>query len=163
MLGDLLTVAESSNAGGRSAVVALVAHVHGHLGWLAAAALVHPAIVLRRTERRAHLAVGSSVVLVTAAASLGAWLYPAYRESLRALVFLDARSLGLAFERKEHLAFGAVFLAWSGAAAYAASWRAEGRTAVTLRRTSHRAFVASAALAIVAAVLGTLVASRHPF
>ncbi len=161
MLGDLFVVGGETD-GGRG-LVALVAHVHGHLGWLAAASLVHPAVVLRRVERRAHLAVASSVALVTGAASLGAWLYPAYRESLRALVFLDARALGLAFERKEHLAFGAVFLAWSGAAAYVAAGRANAPASVTLRRASHRAFVASAAFAVVAAVLGTLVAARHAF
>lgn len=163
MLGDLLTVAEGSGADDGRGLLALVAHVHGHLGWLAAASLVHPAVVLRRAGRRAHVAVASSVGLVTLAAALGAWLYPAYRESLRALVFLDARALGLAFERKEHLAFGAVLLAWSGAAAYVAAWRAEGPLSVTLRRASHRAFVASAAFAVIAAVLGTLVAARHAF
>ncbi len=141
----------------------LVAHVHGHLGWLAAAALVHPAVVLRRAERKAPWAVAASVVLVTLAAALGAWLYPSYRESLRPLVFLDARSLGLAFERKEHLAFGAVLLAWGGGAAYAASGRAEAATRVVLRRAAHRAFVAAAALAVVVAVLGTTVAVVRGF
>lgn len=141
----------------------LVAHVHGHLGWLAAAALVHPAVVLRRPERRAHVAVGTSVLLVTVAAALGAWLYPSYRESLRALVFLDARSLGLAFERKEHLAFGAVLLAWAGGAAYVSALRAQDATRVVLRRTAHRAFVAAAVLAVVVAVLGTSVAVVRGF
>ena len=29
-------------------------HIHGHLGWLAAVALAHPAILLRQLGRRAH-------------------------------------------------------------------------------------------------------------
>lgn len=141
--------------------VRLVAHVHGHLGWLAAAALVHPAIVLRRPERRAHLAVASATVLVTLGAALGVWLYPAYRESVRPLVFAASRALGLAFERKEHLAFGAVFLAWAGAAAYVGALRADPALRATLRRASHRAFVAAAVLAVAAATLGTAVAAHR--
>ena len=140
-----------------------LAHVHGHVGWLAVAALAHPAIVLRRPERRAHLAVVSSTALVTLAAAIGASLYPAYRETLRAQVFLDARALGLAFERKERLAFGVVLLAWAGAAAYGAALRAEAPARVRLRRVAHRAFVASAALALVAAALGTAVAVHRSF
>ena len=140
-----------------------LAHVHGHVGWLAAAALVHPAVVLRRPERRAHFAVASATALVTLAAGLGAWLYPTYRATLRARVFLVARALGLAVERNEHLAFGAVLLAWAGAAAYAAAPRAPAALRARLGRIAHRAFVASAALALVAAVLGTVVAAHRAF
>jgi hypothetical protein len=145
------------------AALKLAAHVHGHLGWLAAAALVHPAIVLRRHGRPAHAAVASATGLVTLAAALGSWLYPPYRETLKPLVFLDSRALGLAFESKEHLAFGAVLLAWAGAAAYASAPRGGDGTPGVLRRTAHRAFVAAAALAVVAAALGTAVAVHRAF
>lgn len=143
--------------------LSLAAHVHGHLGWLAAAALVHPAIVLRpapgaAAQRRAHLAVGLATALVTVASALGAWLYGPYRESVRRLVFLEAPALGLLFERKEHLAFGAVMLAWAGAAAYAAALR-PSPASVALRRTAHRAFVGAALLAAAVAAMGTVVAA----
>src|ERR1700749_2784290 len=87
-------------------------HLHGHVGWLAAIALVPPAIFLRRHERRAHLSVGLAVAMATLAGAMGASLYPSYRERLRPGIFAGAPFIGYLFERKEHLAFGAVLLAW---------------------------------------------------
>lgn len=139
-------------------------HVHGHLGWLAAIALVHPAILLRRHERRAHLSVALAVCVVTFAGALGASLYPAYRERLRQPIFAQAPGVGFLFERKEHLAFGAVLLAWVGALAYAAAFRyadVGGRDA--LRKAAHWSFVASALLGVMTALLGTVVASYRTF
>jgi hypothetical protein len=143
--------------------VRLIEHVHGHLGWLAAAILVHPAIVLRSRTRRAHVAVGMAAGLVTVAAAIGVWLYVAYRERLKQGIFLHAPSVGLLFERKEHLAFGAVVLAWAGAAAYFAAPRAAPATRDRLRTIAFRAFCASAALTILVAVLGTIVAVYRSF
>lgn len=141
----------------------LTEHVHGHLGWLAAAILLHPAIVLRDRRRRAHLAVGLAVGFVTVASAIGAWLYVAYRERLKQKIFLDAPSIGLLFERKEHLAFGALLLAWAGGAAYVAAMRAKPELRDTLRTIAFRAFAASAALTIFVAVLGTVVAVYKSF
>lgn len=143
--------------------VRLIEHVHGHLGWLAAALLVHPAIVLRSRRRRAHWAVGLSTGLVTVASAIGVWLYVAYRERLKQGIFLRAPVIGLLFERKEHLAFGAVLLAWAGAAAYFAAARATPPTAERLRTVAFRAFCGSAALAVLVAVLGTVVAVYRSF
>jgi hypothetical protein len=143
--------------------VRLIEHVHGHLGWLAAAVLVHPAIVLRSRTRRAHVAVGLATAFVTVAAALGVWLYVAYRERLKQGIFIHAPSVGLLFERKEHLAFGAVIMAWAGAAAYVAAERATPETRATLRTIAFRAFSASAALAVLVAVLGTIVAVYRSF
>jgi hypothetical protein len=131
----------------------LFEHVHGHLGWLSAAALVHPAIVLRAPNRRAPLAVGLSTAFVTAASAIGAWLYVGYRTTLRQRIFIDAPAYGLLFERKEHLAFAAVLFAWAGAAGYAGGHR----------QIAFRSFVAAAALAIVVATMGTIVASYRTF
>jgi hypothetical protein len=133
------------------------------MGWLAAAVLVHPAIVLRSRTRRAHVAVGLAAGFVTVASALGAWLYVAYRERLKQGIFMHAPSVGLLFERKEHLAFGAVVLAWAGAAAYFAAERASARTREGLRTIAFRAFCASAALSILVAVLGTIVAVYRSF
>ncbi len=141
----------------------LFEHVHGHLGWLAAALLAHPAVVLRTKARRAHLAVGLSTALVTAAAGLGAWVYVAYREKLRQDIFLHAPAIGLLFERKEHLAFAAVMLSWTGCAAYFAAWRASGPVRELLRSLARFAFTASALVAIAVALLGTYVSVHRSF
>jgi hypothetical protein len=141
----------------------LIEHVHGHLGWLSAAILLHPAILLRSRTRRAHLAVGVATSFVTLTAGIGVWLYESYREKLKQGIFLAAPGIGLLFERKEHLAFGAVVLAWAGAAAYFAAPRATAETRALLRTIAFRAFAASAALAILVAVLGTIVAVYRSF
>jgi hypothetical protein len=141
----------------------LIEHVHGHLGWLSAAILVHPAIVLRSRERRAHLAVGLATTFVTVASAVGVWLYVSYQEKLKQGIFISAPGIGLLFERKEHLAFGAVVLAWAGACAYFAAPRATEQTRTLLRTIAFRAFAASAALAILVAVLGTVVAVYRSF
>jgi uncharacterized membrane protein len=138
-------------------------HVHGHIGWLAAIALIHPAIVLRRTNRRAHLAVGLAVGVVTLAAGLGVAIYGDYRDQLRQSIFQQARGIGYLFERKEHLAFGAVVLAYAGAVAYVAATRLEGDTQARLRKAAHWAFVAAAAMAVVTAALGTVIAAYKTF
>jgi len=130
----------------------------------AAIALVHPAILLRRHDRRAHLSVALAVTLATLAGALGASLYPSYRERLRQPIFAQAPGMGYLFERKEHLAFGAVLLAWAGAIAYVAAIRyAEVAGRDALRKAAHWAFVASAVLTVVTALLGTIVASYRTF
>ncbi|MBX3223124.1 MAG: hypothetical protein KF795_21605 [Labilithrix sp.] len=138
-------------------------HVHGHLGWLAAALLVHPAIVLRDRRRRAHVAVGLATVAVTVVAAGGMWLYVAYRAELKQAIFVGAPAVGLLFERKEHLAFGAVLLAWAGCAAYVAAPRATPEVRAVLRTIAFRAYVGAAALAVVVAALGTVVAVYRSF
>jgi hypothetical protein len=143
--------------------VRLLEHVHGHLGWLAAAILVHPAVVLRSRTRRAHLAVSLAAGLVTMASGIGVWLYVAYRERLKQAIFQHSPLVGLLFERKEHLAFGAVVLAWAGTAAYFAAPRATPPVRERLRTIAFHAFCASAALSILVAVLGTVVAVYRSF
>ena len=143
--------------------VRLFEHVHGHLGWLAAATLVHPAILLRSRTRSAPLAVAFATVLVTLAAGIGVGLYASYRARLKQGIFIHAPSVGLLFERKEHLAFGAVLLAWAGAAAYFAAPRAAKDTRQGLRTLAFHAYCASAALAVLVAILGTVVATYRTF
>jgi len=101
---------------------------------------------------------------VTVASAIGAWIYVAYRDQLRQTIFLSSPAIGLLMERKEHLAFAAVVLAWAGTAAYFGAPRAkEESLRSTLRTISFRAFACSAALAIVVAVLGTVVAVYKSF
>jgi len=137
----------------------LLAHVHGHLGWLAVAALAHPALLLRGSTRRSTLTVALAPLLATVAAGTGFVVYGPYRARVKGPLFVEAEAWGWMFERKEHLAFAAVALAWAGAAAYLAAERSGEPAHGALRRASHRAFVAACALALVAAVIATLVAS----
>lgn len=138
-------------------------HVHGHIGWLAAISLIHPAIVLRRTKRKAHWAVGLAVGVVTVAGGLGAYIYGDYRDKLRQSIFQHARVIGYLFERKEHLAFGACLLAYAGGLAYLGAMRLEGETRERLRKAAHWSFIAAATLAVATAVLGTVIASYKSF
>ena len=150
-------------------VVRLFERVHGHLGWLAAAALVHPAILLRDPRRRADLSVTLSAALVTVAAAVGVGLYGSYTGTLKQQIFLHAPAVGLLFERKEHLAFGAVLLSWIGAVAYTVEVRrrrvdaAADPLRTALRRLAFHAYVGAAALATAVAALGTMVAVYKSF
>jgi hypothetical protein len=144
-------------------VARIAEHVHGHLGWLTAAALLHPAILLRNPARKAHLAVAFATGFATLEGTIGVWLYGPYRDRLKQHIFIEAPSIGLLFERKEHLAFGAILLAWAGASAYAAALRADPGVKPPLRAFAFRAFVVAAGLAILTAGLGTVVASYKTF
>ena len=138
-------------------------HIHGHLGWLAAIALIHPAILLRRTKRKADLSVALAVSIVTLVGGLGVAMYGDYRDRLRQPIFQHAPAIGYLFERKEHLAFGAILLAWAGAVAYVGATKLEGDTRERLRKAAHWAFVAAAAMAVVTAALGTVIAAYKSF
>ena len=141
-------------------------HVHGHLGWMSVAVLIHPAIVLWR-KPRADWAVGLALAFTTVVAGLGVSLYGPYREKIKQSLFIASPKIGFFFERKEHLAFGAVALAWVGALAYFAgrvkSTELDPPLRESLRQASRTAFLASAALALVAATLGTIVATFKTF
>jgi hypothetical protein len=148
--------------------VRLLERVHGHLGWLAVAALAHPAILLRDRRRRAHLSVALSVGFITLAAAIGVGLYPSYSAGLKPQIFVQDPRIGLLFERKEHLAFGAVVLTWTGAIAYIAALRVQRQQAsatlhAELRRLAFRAYIGAVALAAIVAALGTWVATYKSF
>src|SRR6185503_3034161 len=108
-----------------------------------------------------------SAALVTAAACGGAWIYGPYGERLKQQIFLHAPTVGWLFERKEHLAFAAVALTWTGVCAYAAARRlapcANDALRDTLRVVAFRAYVAAATLTAVTAVFGTIVAAYKSF
>lgn len=143
--------------------VRFLEHVHGHAGWLSAAALVHPAIVLRRKGRKAHLSVALAALLPAANGALGGWLYVAYRARLKPLIFEHAPDVGWMFERKEHLAFGTISIACAAALAYRSSWRAEDPARATLQALAHRGFVLAALGALAVACLGTWVGAHRGF
>jgi hypothetical protein len=143
-----------------SALVArALEHVHGHLGWLTALALAHPAILLRRRRRRALGVAAAATALATATATLGALLYPQYRAVIKPLLFAASPAVGELFERKEHLGVGALVLAWVGLGAHALSRRYDSAAAHDeLGRLAFIAYAAAAILATTTATLGVVVA-----
>lgn len=140
----------------------LLERVHGHLGWLAAVALLHPAILLRNPRRRARLSVVLATAFATLSGALGAFIYADYSRTLRRTIYLASTRYGLLFERKEHLGFAAIALAWAGCLLHLTA-RSDDPTAATRARAAHLAFVAAAALTIVVATLGTVIASFRSF
>jgi hypothetical protein len=143
-----------------AAALRLVEHVHGHVGWLAALALVHPALLLRR-RRRAWLAATLATLLVTLTGVLGALLYHDYRATLKPAIFATAPALGWAFERKEHLATAAIVLAWAGLVAH--GYGRSEREPLQSLRLAQLAYAAAALMALVSATLGVAVAAWRSF
>jgi len=146
------------------ALLRILEHIHGHLGWLCVAALLHPAIILRNPKRRARLSVSLATLLAVVAGLMGGTIYPEYRIRLKQAIFINAPRLGWCFERKEHLAVGAIGFALIGCIAHLSvkSFEDEG-TRELLAKTAHRAYVVSSALALILAVLGVAVASYSTF
>lgn len=139
-------------------------HVHGHLGWLSVAALLHPAILLRNPKRRARLSASMATGFVVATALLGATIYPEYRDRIKQHIFIEAPKVGWLFERKEHLAVGAVAFALVGCLAHLTLPLAPDEAIKqTMARLAHRAYVVAFALALIVAVLGVVVATYKSF
>jgi len=139
----------------------LLEHLHGHIACLATIALFHPVALLRNPNRRIFFAAATATLSVTFVAALGLVLYPSYRAQLKPAIFVASRALGLAFERKEHLAMAVVVLAWVGLFAHVAETkRPSGVGSFGLARF---AYSASAALALLTAGLGISVAVGHTF
>ena len=137
--------------------------IHGHLGWLSVAALLHPAILLVNPRRRARLSVALAGGLAALTAALGATIYPDYRVQLKPSIFATAPSLGWLFERKEHLAVGAVAFALLGCVAHLALPAFEPGLRPRVGRLAHRSFVVAFVLSAAVAVFGTAVASYKSF
>jgi hypothetical protein len=142
----------------------LAEHIHGHMGWLSAAALLHPAILLRNPRRRAPLAVLLTTLFVTSTGMLGAWIYPEYRAQLKQAIFIHSPTVGWLFERKEHLAVGAIAFAWIGCVAHLSTRGVESEaTQRLLARTAHRAYILAVVLCVAVACLGIAVATYSTF
>lgn len=108
------------------ALFALLERLHGHLGLLALAALLHPLITLRLRPRFSVATLWSAWIgalsLATTFAA-GWWIYPDYRQGVKPGLREELPGAMLRFETKEHLAFIATCLALAGAVAL---WRGGG-------------------------------------
>lgn len=145
-------------------VLRLLEHVHGHLGWLAVAALLHPAILLRDPTRRARLSTLFATLFLLLAGGLGVSLYPEYRSRLKQQLFVHAPALGWCFERKEHLAVGALAFAIIGCIAHWSTQRiADDALRTTVAQAAHRAYVVAFVLSLGVAIFGVAVAVTTTF
>jgi hypothetical protein len=140
----------------------LLETIHGHLGVLAAAALLHPAILLRKGRPLSpglRLALTLSTLTVVLAFATGLWIYPAFRGDVRPLLFRASIRAGFLFETKEHLAYAVIATALGGCAC---AWAAP-REARQLRRAAAVSYAVSALLCLVTVGLGSYVASVQGF
>jgi hypothetical protein len=144
-------------------VVRAVERLHGHLGWLSALALAHPAVLLGRRPRRDVAVVATAAtVLVTIGGGLGAALYPHYRAEVKPRLFAASTFAGELFERKEHLGAAVLVLAWTGLALLWAR-RAGDAAQIDCGRLAFVAYAGAATLALVVASAGLLVAAHASF
>ncbi len=134
----------------------LLERLHGLVGVLAVALLLHPLLLLRggAAEARVSRAAGWAALLVALAALSGIALYPSYRALVRPGLLQDHRALFWTFERKEHLGAFSLFFALSGLLAL----RSKGRLGAALLGLS----LVTAALAAGFGLVIASVADGHP-
>ncbi|GAB4215187.1 MAG: hypothetical protein OHK0013_40530 [Sandaracinaceae bacterium] len=139
-----------------SELLRLLESVHGHLGVLAAVALLHPAILLwrgRPATRGVRLSIVLTTLLVTAAYAAGIAIYGDYRAIVKRPLFREDVAAGLLFETKEHLAFLALVLTWG------AMWPslAKGPEGEAQRRMAARLWAGAAIACWLVGAMGTWV------
>ncbi|APR85209.1 Hypothetical protein A7982_10558 [Minicystis rosea] len=151
-------------------VLRSLARLHALAAWIATAALIAAAVVHvhDKSRRLSAWLAAAAATLSLLAGGLGMALHDGYRARIRQRLFLASASLGWLFERKQHLAFGAVLLAVAGAALTAVTQRVESRPgsddlARELRRGARVAWTASALLALTASIASAWVAKRMTF
>jgi len=140
---------------------------HGIAAWIATAALFAAVWVAFRRPLRRRLGVfsaGIAALSITLAGALGLLLEEPYRARIRQRLFVATPGLGWLFERKEHLAFGAILLGWSALfALFAARPSAPGALSGELFRTTKVGLAAAALFALVASAASAIVARRAGF
>lgn len=135
----------------------LFERIHGHLGWLTFAALLHPAIVLRNPLRRARLSTSLATAITATTFAIGAIIYTDYsRGGLRHDMYTASRFYGVLFERKEHLAIGVLGFAIAGWLVHVFAF---DRSRPSRARFAHLAFMAAAALDFLVSAFGTAISA----
>jgi len=136
--------------------------VHGHLGLLAGAALVHPALILRRGKplsRRNRWAIALAALFTCVAFGSGLFIYGSYRSQVKRQLFQASARSGLIFETKEHLGFMVLCLCMGAAVAALVA----PRDAQELRRACAGVFGLAAILCFLVSALGTYVTAVQGF
>jgi hypothetical protein len=136
-------------------LVALARILHGHCGLLASIALFHPAWTLSGAaplRRSTRISVVLATALISVTEVWGWCLYPGYRDGTKRRLLIRAFEMAQLFETKEHLAWFALALAWTGAVVAL-------RGPVGLRRTARLCFALAAGLALTVGLLGSVVAA----
>ena len=93
--------------------------IHGHIGILALAVLLHPVLTLPRRSkisRGMRWTLWLAVLLLGLTYALGWWIYPDYRLLEKPDLIRQHIVLAKLFESKEHLAFFSLVCGFSGAA-----------------------------------------------
>ncbi len=142
--------------------LALLASIHGYFGVLAAAALLHPAILLRKgapLSRGGRWSLALTALVTSIGFGLGISLYGSYRSQVKRALFTDSIHAGLLFETKEHLAVLVISLALGATVAALTA----PRDARDLRRVAALLFAFAALACLATASLGTYVASVRSF
>lgn len=145
-----------------NALLRLLESVHGHLGALAAVALVHPAFFLwsgRPATRGVRLSIALTALLITAAYFFGIGIYGDYRATVKRPLFRDSVTAGLLFETKEHLAFVSLMLALGAILPSLA----RGPEGASQRRMAARLWAASAVACWLVGAMGTWIQSIRGF
>ena len=148
------------------ATLQLVARAHAVVAWLATVTLLLavPPLITRPRGRFTAAIASASALGITIAGGLGVLLEAAYRAQIRQRLFVRSPAIGWLFERKEHLAFGAILLAWCALSTTAAArLTREPERAGDLERAARLAGIAAAALALAASVMSAIVARRAHF
>lgn len=143
-------------------ILRLLESVHGHLGVLAAAALLHPAILLRRgrpLSRGLRWSLGLTTAVVTLAFATGLFIYDDYRDLVRPALLLEHYDTALLFETKEHIAWAVVSLALGGGVAALSAPPGAKR----IRQAAAAFYGVAALLCLVTVGLGTWIAAVGGF
>jgi hypothetical protein len=148
-----------------------IERAHAVVAWLATIAALLAAVRAhgRDPGRRASLAPASlGALLLLVACASGLLLDEGYRSRLRQRLFVASPAMGWLFERKLHLAFGALLLAITGVASLLGGRRAHDvargeATRRSLARAATLALTSAALLALAASIAGALVARRTMF
>lgn len=154
----------------------LLAREHALASWAAVALLLATAWVTVARPRRRGLVLAvsaSTAVALAISGALGLMLEGAYRARLRQPLFARAPKLGWLFERKEHLAFGAIALGFCGLSSLLGAALVVSRArraakerealealAEELARVGRLGWVVSALLGVASAVASALVARQ---